>query len=120
MSPSRTASCGTSVEKMCCWTVKSCWIRCRLRYLHRMTRQPPQPPLLQTDRPQTRRPQPPHLPPAQPRLPTELLTSAEIRASDRMAERMGIALADLMENAGAAVADAIMARFAPCRVRVLA
>ena len=49
----------------------------------------------------------------------EILTCAQMAAADAYAVAHGIPVSTLMENAGAAVADAITARFAPCRVVVL-
>ena len=50
---------------------------------------------------------------------TEVLTNAEMREADAFAVRAGIASLSLMENAGRAVADAIVTRFAPCRAVIL-
>lgn len=49
----------------------------------------------------------------------ELLTPAEMSRADAAAVTLGHKVADLMEAAGAAVADAIRRRFPPCRVLVL-
>ena len=49
----------------------------------------------------------------------ELLTPADMFRADAAAIASGHAVADLMEAAGAAVADAIRRRFPPCRVLVL-
>jgi len=49
----------------------------------------------------------------------ELLTLAEMGAADRFAVAHGISSADLMENAGRAVANAIAARWPPRRTIVL-
>lgn len=49
----------------------------------------------------------------------ELLTPAEMFQADAAAVAAGQSVADLMEAAGAAVADAIRRRFPPCRVLVL-
>jgi hydroxyethylthiazole kinase-like uncharacterized protein yjeF len=49
----------------------------------------------------------------------ELLTPAEMGRADRAAVALGRPVAWLMENAGRAVARAVRARFAPCRVLVL-
>ena len=51
--------------------------------------------------------------------PTELLTPAQMAVADRTAVALGRPVAWLMENAGRAVARAVAARFAPCRVVVL-
>jgi hydroxyethylthiazole kinase-like uncharacterized protein yjeF len=51
--------------------------------------------------------------------PTELLTPAQMAVADRAAVALGRPVAWLMENAGRAVARAVAARFAPCRVLVL-
>src|SRR5215468_4125593 len=48
-----------------------------------------------------------------------LLTPAEMSRADRTAMAAGIAGVALMENAGRAVADTVMARWPPCRVLVL-
>jgi hydroxyethylthiazole kinase-like uncharacterized protein yjeF len=48
-----------------------------------------------------------------------LLTPAEMARVDAMAPAHGVPGATLMENAGRAVARAVRARFAPCRVLVL-
>lgn len=50
-------------------------------------------------------------------MPPEILTNAQCYAADRYAEH-GIAPPELMENAGRAVADAIVRRYAPRRVLV--
>ncbi|MGH6829080.1 MAG: NAD(P)H-hydrate epimerase, partial [Rhizomicrobium sp.] len=49
----------------------------------------------------------------------EILTTDEMRCADQAAAAAGMASLGLMENAGRAVADAIAARFPPCRVAVL-
>jgi len=49
----------------------------------------------------------------------ELLTVAQMYAADRAAMESGIPGTDLMERAGAAVADAVMARWSPRPVAVL-
>jgi NAD(P)H-hydrate epimerase len=49
----------------------------------------------------------------------ELLTNAQMAACDNFAAMAGTPSLSLMENAGRAVADAIVARFAPCAVVVL-
>jgi len=48
-----------------------------------------------------------------------LLTPAEMSTADRLAVEAGVASLDLMERAGAAVAQAIRDRFSPCRTLVL-
>ena len=48
----------------------------------------------------------------------EILTNEEMRQADAFAVKAGIASLTLMENAGRIVADAIAARFAPCRALV--
>jgi NAD(P)H-hydrate epimerase len=48
-----------------------------------------------------------------------LLTPAEMARADRAAMATGIAGSTLMENAGRAVADIVMARWSPCRAVVL-
>src|SRR5262252_2944757 len=48
-----------------------------------------------------------------------LLTPAEMSRADRAAMAAGIAGVALIENAGRAVADTVMARWPPCRVLVL-
>lgn len=48
-------------------------------------------------------------------MPAEILTVAECYAADCHAADTGIASLTLMENAGRAVADAIAARYEPCR-----
>lgn len=50
----------------------------------------------------------------------ELLTTAEMYAADATTIRSGVAGVTLMENAGAAVTDAICRRWAPCPILVLA
>jgi ADP-dependent NAD(P)H-hydrate dehydratase / NAD(P)H-hydrate epimerase len=52
--------------------------------------------------------------------PRSILTVAEMGAADRAAIQAGTPGLTLMERAGAAVAEAIRARFAPCRTLVLA
>ena len=52
-------------------------------------------------------------------MPHELLTPAEMSRVDRTAIDLGHPVAELMEAAGAAVADTIRRRFSPCRVLVL-
>ena len=52
--------------------------------------------------------------------PREILTVAEIGAADRAAIAAGTPGAELMERAGRVVAEAIVARFSPRPVRVLA
>jgi NAD(P)H-hydrate epimerase len=49
----------------------------------------------------------------------EILTTLEMAAADAFAVRAGMPSLTLMENAGRAVADAIVARFKPCAVTVL-
>ncbi len=49
----------------------------------------------------------------------EIITVAQMRAIDEAAARAGIATRTLMENAGTAVADAIVARFTPRPTAVL-
>jgi hydroxyethylthiazole kinase-like uncharacterized protein yjeF len=49
----------------------------------------------------------------------ELLTPAETEAADRAAVALGRPVAELMENAGRAVARAVRARLPPCRTLVL-
>ncbi len=49
----------------------------------------------------------------------EILGNEEMRRADALAVKAGVPSLDLMENAGAAVADAIAARFSPCKVAVL-
>ncbi|HUO02378.1 MAG TPA: NAD(P)H-hydrate dehydratase [Rhizomicrobium sp.] len=49
----------------------------------------------------------------------EILTNDEMRRADASAVKAGTPSLTLMENAGRAVADAIAARFAPCRAVVL-
>ena len=51
--------------------------------------------------------------------PPELLTPAEMARADHAAVALGKPVAWLMDNAGRAVAQAVRARFAPCRVLVL-
>ncbi len=51
--------------------------------------------------------------------PLELLTPDEMAQADRAAAALGWPVAQLMENAGRAVARAVRARFAPCRTLVL-
>ena len=53
------------------------------------------------------------------RMTGEVLTNREMAAADALAVKSGTPSLTLMENAGGAVADAIAARFAPCRVAVL-
>jgi NAD(P)H-hydrate epimerase len=50
---------------------------------------------------------------------TELLTTTEMSKADAFAVAQGVSSLTLMENAGRAVADAIVARFKPCAVTVL-
>jgi len=50
---------------------------------------------------------------------SEVLTNKEMREADASAVKAGIPSLTLMENAGRAVADAIVDRFAPCRAVVL-
>jgi hydroxyethylthiazole kinase-like uncharacterized protein yjeF len=52
--------------------------------------------------------------------PASILTVAEMTAADRAAIDSGTPGSVLMERAGAAVAEATAARFAPCRALVLA
>ncbi|HEV2551558.1 MAG TPA: NAD(P)H-hydrate dehydratase [Stellaceae bacterium] len=47
-----------------------------------------------------------------------LLTPAEMSRADRAATAAGITGVELMENAGRAIADTVMARWSPCRVLV--
>src|SRR3974390_1449824 len=49
----------------------------------------------------------------------EILTVAEMYAADNFAAAHGVASLTLMENAGRAVADAIVMRWSPCNVSVL-
>ncbi len=49
----------------------------------------------------------------------EVLTTTQMAAADNFAAMSGTPTLTLMENAGAAVADAITARYAPCAVLVL-
>ncbi len=49
----------------------------------------------------------------------EVLTVAQMAAADNFAAMAGIPTLTLMENAGRAVADAVVARFAPCATAVL-
>jgi NAD(P)H-hydrate epimerase len=51
--------------------------------------------------------------------PPELLSVAEMGEADRLAVAAGVSSLTLMENAGAAVADAIVKRWSPCRVAVM-
>ncbi len=53
------------------------------------------------------------------RMAGEILSNDEMRRADASAVKAGTPSLTLMENAGRAVADAIAARFAPCRVTVL-
>lgn len=48
-----------------------------------------------------------------------LLTPDEMGRADALAVKGGVPSLDLMENAGKAVADAIIARFAPCKTLIL-
>jgi len=52
-------------------------------------------------------------------LPPELLTAAEVKRADTLAEKSGISFNTLMENAGRAVADCVHARYAKRPVLVL-
>jgi hydroxyethylthiazole kinase-like uncharacterized protein yjeF len=52
-------------------------------------------------------------------LGNEVLTNAQMAAADNFAAMAGTPTLALMENAGRAVADAIVHRFAPCAVSVL-
>ncbi|MGI8841744.1 MAG: NAD(P)H-hydrate epimerase, partial [Caulobacteraceae bacterium] len=52
--------------------------------------------------------------------PREILTVAQMTAADQAAVANGTSGAELMERAGAAVADAVATRFAPRRAVVLA
>lgn len=52
--------------------------------------------------------------------PREILTTAEMTLADQAAVAAGVSGAELMERAGAAVAQAVMARFSPGTVVVLA
>jgi hydroxyethylthiazole kinase-like uncharacterized protein yjeF len=49
----------------------------------------------------------------------EILSNEEMRRADAMAVKAGTPSFTLMKNAGRAVADIIVSRFAPCRVAVL-
>jgi NAD(P)H-hydrate epimerase len=49
----------------------------------------------------------------------EVLSNDEMRRADALAVKTGTSSLSLMENAGRAVADAIAARFVPCRIAVL-
>ena len=49
-----------------------------------------------------------------------LLSNAQMYAADKAAVDAGVPGIALMENAGAAVAEAILARYAPCPVAILA
>ncbi len=49
----------------------------------------------------------------------EILTTVEMAAADAFAVTAGTPSLALMENAGRAVAEAIVARFKPCAVTVL-
>jgi hydroxyethylthiazole kinase-like uncharacterized protein yjeF len=49
----------------------------------------------------------------------EILSNEEMRRADLLAVETGVPSLTLMENAGGAVADAICARYVPCRVAVL-
>jgi len=49
----------------------------------------------------------------------ELITVADMRAIDARAAELGVATRTLMENAGRAVADEIVARYQPCATAVL-
>jgi NAD(P)H-hydrate epimerase len=48
-----------------------------------------------------------------------VLTNAECHEADRLAVHAGVCLLGLMERAGMAIADAIQARYAPCRIHIL-
>ncbi len=48
-----------------------------------------------------------------------MVSAAEMRVLDRNAEAMGVRILDLMENAGKAVADAVLREFAAKGKRVL-
>ena len=47
------------------------------------------------------------------------VTVEEMKALEANADYFGVSFGDLMENAGKAVADAITARYPPCRVLVV-
>ena len=49
----------------------------------------------------------------------EILSNEEMRRAELFAVKTGVPSLTLMENAGGAVADAVSARFSPCRVAVL-
>ncbi len=49
----------------------------------------------------------------------DILSVAQMTAADSFAVKHGVASLDLMEHAGRAVADAIAARWTPCKISVL-